>query len=153
MTVVPSGVVSVAGCHVLPASVETSTPATTPPPLSVALPVIVVLAPSCRFAPAVGEMIVELGAVVSEDGVAATSPLDNVFGWAPMSASRLTVACCIFGSGALPLGSVLPSPHALVLSSPHAHCTVPAPNTSAPLGARSSVRWCVAVWLLATLVP
>jgi hypothetical protein len=35
----------VAGCHVLPPSVEISTPATTPP-LSLAVPEIVVVAPS-----------------------------------------------------------------------------------------------------------
>ena len=34
----------VAGCQVVPPSVETSTPATTPPPASVAVPVMVTLA-------------------------------------------------------------------------------------------------------------
>ena len=52
-----------------------------------------------------------------------------------MSASRLTVACCIatLGAGRSPSCS---------LSSPQDHCTVPAPNTSAPLAWRYSVRWC-----------
>ena len=62
-----------------------------------------------------------------------------------MSANRFTVACCMLGSGGLPLGSVLPLFQALVLSRPQAHWTVPAPNTSAPLGARYRVRWWVRV--------
>ena len=43
-----------------------------------------------------------------------------------MSANRFTVACCMRASGAL-------APRSCVSSSPHDHCTVPAPNTSAPL--------------------
>ena len=66
--------VNVAGCQVLPPSVETSTPATTPPPASVAVPVIVTAAPSWRFAPTAGEVIVELGGAVSVDAVAARQP-------------------------------------------------------------------------------
>ena len=46
LTVCSAGVVSVAGCQVAPPSVETSTPATTPPPVSVAVPVIVTALPS-----------------------------------------------------------------------------------------------------------
>ena len=42
----------VAGCQVVPPSVETSTPATTPPPVSVAVPLIVTDEPSARSAPA-----------------------------------------------------------------------------------------------------
>ena len=38
-----------AGCHVVPPSVETSTPATTPPPVSVAVPEIVIGEPLARF--------------------------------------------------------------------------------------------------------
>ena len=46
LTVCAVGIVMVAGCQVLPPSVETSTPATTPPPVSVAVPVIVTALPS-----------------------------------------------------------------------------------------------------------
>ena len=60
-----------------------------------------------------------------------------------MSANRLTVACCITGSGAARRRPVVAP--ALVTSSPHAHCTVPAPKTSAPGGAWYIVRWCVCV--------
>ena len=57
--------VPVAGCHVVPPSVETSTPATIPPPVSAAVPLIVTLAPSPTLAPGAGELIVE----VRDDGV------------------------------------------------------------------------------------
>ena len=50
-----------------PPSVETSTPATTPPLVSVAVPVIVTALPSAIEAPDAGEVIVELGGVVSVD--------------------------------------------------------------------------------------
>ena len=63
-----------AGCQVEPPSVDTSTPATTPPPVSAAVPVIVTFVPSVTFAPAAGDVIVEVGAVVSVDFVARTSP-------------------------------------------------------------------------------
>src|SRR5450755_2226254 len=98
-----------AGCQVVPPSVETSTPATTPPPASVAGPVIVTLLPSARLAPATGERIVELGGVVSLDALVAVNPCSSVAGCAPMSASRLTVACCIFTSGALLGTNALPA--------------------------------------------
>ena len=48
-------------------------------------------------------------------------------------------------TGALPLGSVVSSPQASKFSSPHDHCTVPAPNTSAPLGARYRLMLWVSV--------
>ena len=112
---------------------ETSTPATTPP-VSAAVPLMVILAPSPTVAPPAGEVIVEVGAVVSVDAVAAVSPEISAYGCTPMSANRFTVACCMLRSGVPP-----------ALSSPHDHCTVPAPNTSAPLGARYSDRWWVAV--------
>ena len=79
--------------------------------------------------PEAGEVIVETGGVVSAEAVAVVSPVRMVAGWAPMSANRFTVACCIAVSGVVVLTSWLPS-------SPHDHCTVPAPNTSAPLAAR-----------------
>jgi hypothetical protein len=47
--------------------VEISTPATTPPPLSVAVPETVILAPSATALPAAGEVIFEVGGVVSVD--------------------------------------------------------------------------------------
>src|SRR5262249_15429863 len=105
--------------------------ATTPPPASVAVPVIVTEEPSDKLAPAAGEVIVDVGGVVSVDAVAGVSPDMSVAGCAPMSADRVTVACCLAGL-VLPPAVADPVP----LSRPHAHCTVPAPNTRAPLGAR-----------------
>src|SRR5262249_21465397 len=84
-----------AGCHVAPPLTETSTPPTTPPPPSVAVPLMVTVLPWVRIEPPVGETIVEVGAVVSVDAVAATSPAWRVAGCTPMSANRFTVACCI----------------------------------------------------------
>src|SRR6185312_949719 len=116
-------VVPVAGCQLAPPSVETSTPATVPP-TSLAVPLIVTDAPSATLPPGAGEVIADDGAVVSVDAVAIWIPEIGVAGCAPMSANRLTVACCMVTSTALPV--VEPS-------RPHAHWTVPAPNTSAPL--------------------
>src|SRR5215470_19852646 len=119
-------VIVVAGCQVVPPSVETSTPATTPPPASAADPLIVTAAPSDSVAPEDGDVIVEVGAVVSADAVAAVSPDISVAGCTfPMSANRFTVACCMAES------VLFDNPP---LSRPHDHCTVPAPNTSAPDG-------------------
>src|ERR1700690_1095216 len=83
-----------AGCQVVPPSVETSTAATVPP-VSVAVPVIVVWVPACTVPPETGEVMVELGGVVSVDFEAGTKPDCNVVGWTPMSANRLMVACCM----------------------------------------------------------
>src|SRR4051812_26472025 len=127
-------VVPLASCQVVPPSVETSTPATDPPPVSVAVPVSVTFAPSATVAG--GFVIVDVGAVESVDGDAATRPVCSVVGWAARSARTLTVACCMLRSGVA---------FALKSSRPHAHCTVPAPKTRAPLGARYIVRLCVAV--------
>jgi len=44
-------------------SVETSTAATTPPPVSAAVPLIVTVSPPFSCLPAVGEVIVAVGAV------------------------------------------------------------------------------------------
>ena len=90
----------VTGCQVEPPSVETSTPATTPPPLSVAVPLIVTVLPFANVAPADGEVIVEVGG----GGVGGLRGRRQVripacAGCAPMSASRLTVACCMIGLG------------------------------------------------------
>jgi hypothetical protein len=52
-----------AGCHVDPLSVETSTPPTTPPPLSLAVPEIVVGKPHVNVTPDEGEDMIEVGAV------------------------------------------------------------------------------------------
>src|SRR5664279_2643210 len=86
-------VVPVAGCQVEPPSVDTSTPATVPPE-SLAVPLIVTDVPSGTVPPGAGEVIVEVGAVVSVEAVAAWMPEIGVDGWAPMSANRFTVACC-----------------------------------------------------------
>src|SRR5262245_59416948 len=100
-----------------------------PPPASLAVPVIVTVVPLWMFAPPTGEVIVEVGAAASLDADAATSPGWSVPGCAPMSASRLTVACRMLGSGVTATLLLFPS-------RPHDHCTVPAPKTSALLGAR-----------------
>src|SRR5262249_39843673 len=96
--------VPVAGCQGWPPSVETSTPATTPPPVSLAVPETVTRAPSARLAPGAGAVIVAVGAVLSVDAVATTRPVMSWYGCAPMSANRLTVACCMVRSAALRLG-------------------------------------------------
>src|SRR3954462_16031137 len=134
-----------AGCHVAPSSVDTSTPATTEPPEAAAVPLTVTVAPSATEAPAAGAVTVEVGGVVLVEAAAGARPAIRVAGWASMSARRLIVACCMLRSTA-----VLPG---LLGSRPQAHCTVPAPNTRAPLGARYSERWWVAVWLSATVEP
>ncbi len=79
MTEVGSDMV-VTGCQVVPPSVETSTPATTPPPESVAVPLMVTAEPSRQVRVCAGEVIVEVGAVVSADAVAAVSPGIRVSG-------------------------------------------------------------------------
>src|SRR5207247_7504147 len=61
-----------AGCHVAPPSTETSTPATSPPPKSVALPVIV--ADCCTVKVAPGRLIVDTGNAASMDCESATRP-------------------------------------------------------------------------------
>ena len=64
-----------------------------------------------------------------------TPGVDSVAGCTlPMSANRFTVACCIARSVGPP---ALPDP--VPLSRPHAHCTVPEPNTRAPLGPRCTL--------------
>ena len=95
-----------AGCQVVPPSVETSTLPTWPPPdspaTSVAVPLIVTGAPLATLEPSSGELITELGGAVSVEAVAPTRSPCSVSGWAPMSASTLTVACCMRGSGVEP---------------------------------------------------
>ena len=115
------------------------------------MPEIVTRVPSAIAAPAVGLVIVVLGGPASVDADAGAMPLISVVAWAPMSANRLIVACCITGSGAEAGGLLALQPW--LTSSPHAHCTVPAPNTSAPDGALYIVRWCVWVVGEATLLP
>ena len=82
--------------------------------------------------------MVEAGGVASVDVVARLSPDCRVPGWTPMSASRLTVACCILGSAA-------ELPRSWTASRPHAHWIVPAPKTRAPLAALYMVKEWVAV--------
>src|SRR5262245_62095555 len=59
-----------AGCQVVPPSTEISTPATAPP-VSVAVPVIVTAVPTCTPE---GGLMVDVGATVSVEEVAATNP-------------------------------------------------------------------------------
>src|SRR6185295_18938347 len=86
--------------HVAPLSTETSTAATTPP-TSLAVPVIVTGLPLWACAPIVGDVITEIGAITSLDGIVAirgrfgSAPVCSVAGAAPMSASRVIVACWI----------------------------------------------------------
>ena len=115
--------------QVVPLSVDTSTPATRPPPASVAVPVMVTGVPTGRVAPAAGEPIAVVGGVVSVEAVAAVSPLRSVSGCTPMSANRFTVACWAAVSGAADPRSWFPS-------RAQAHWIVPALKTSAPLAAR-----------------
>ena len=128
----------VARRHVSPSSIETSTPPTRPPPLSIAVPVIDRTRANwqdvtrrrrgdrrrrrewCR-----------------STGVAIVSPGRMVAGWTPMSANRLTVACWAAGSAGR-------GPRSCLSSSPHDHWIVPAPKTSAPLAWRYIVIECVA---------
>jgi hypothetical protein len=58
--------------------VETSTPATTPPPASDAVPVSVTRAPSATVVG--GAVIADVGGVLSVEGEAATSPASRVAG-------------------------------------------------------------------------
>ena len=90
--------VPVAGCQEPPPSVEYSTPATTPPPVSEAVPVTVTRVPFGWVDPAAGVAMLTVGPVVSVDLVVATRPDIKVVGWALMSANRLTSACCMRGS-------------------------------------------------------
>jgi len=124
-------VVPAAGSQEAPPSVDTSTPETRPPPESAAVPAIVIDEPAATDAPLAGEVIVEVGGARSVDAVAATRPscTCSVPGCAPMSAKRLTVACCIRRSA----GS---EPRSCDASRPQVHWTVPAPKTSAPLAWR-----------------
>src|SRR5688572_1657926 len=82
-----------AGCQVLPPSVETSMPATTPP-TSLAVPLITT--EFCgTFAPEAGVVIVTVGAVLSLDALCADSPGCRLAGCTFMSANWFTVACCM----------------------------------------------------------
>src|SRR5213078_4804543 len=81
-----------------PPSTDTSTPPTTPP-TSVAVPVIVTTLPACTVDPAVGDVIVDVGAATSVEAVAATRPDCSEPGSACISAKRLTVACLMATSG------------------------------------------------------
>src|SRR6266545_8249472 len=58
-------VVPVAALKVAPPSTDTSTLATVPPPASLAAPVMLTVVPIPTFAPAVGNVIVEVGRTVS----------------------------------------------------------------------------------------
>src|ERR1041384_939834 len=60
--------------HVVPPSVDTSTLVTTPPPASVAVPVIVIGVPPCTAAPLAGKVMLDVGAVESSEAEAPTSP-------------------------------------------------------------------------------
>ena len=73
----------------VPPSSETSTPPTRPPPVSVAVPLIVVASPLSTFAPAPGELIWELGGAVS---VEASFELTAVLSAGPVQVRGMEVA-------------------------------------------------------------
>ena len=100
-----------------------------PPPASELVPLIVTLVPALIEAPGAGEVMIDVGAVTSLDGVAGVRPASSVAGRTSMSANRLTVACFIRASAAV-------LPRSWLASRPQDHWTVPAPKTRAPLGAR-----------------
>src|SRR5215468_2172134 len=58
-------VVPVAALKVTPPSTDTSTRATVPPPISLAVPVMLTVVPVDTVAPSAGDVIVEVGGVVS----------------------------------------------------------------------------------------
>jgi hypothetical protein len=58
-------VVPVAALKVAPPSTDTSTRATDPPPVSLAVPVMLTVTPANTVAPAVGKVIAEVGADLS----------------------------------------------------------------------------------------
>ena len=126
-----------AGCQVDPPSTETSTPPTTPPPESVALPVMFAATPAGSEAPAAGVRMVDTGGVVSVEAVAGVSPAWSETGCAPMSANRLTVACCMRTSVVAPRLA-----RSWFASRPHDHWYEPEAKTSAPLACLySESRW------------
>src|SRR5262249_46264209 len=109
----------------------------TTPPASDAVPLTVTGDPLATVAPAAGAVTAEAGGVASVEAVAGTRPDCRVVGWTPMSARRLTVACCMVRWGVTgPQCGTLAGPRT---SRPQAHCTVAALNTRAPLAARYRV--------------
>src|SRR5579864_4003763 len=72
-----------AGCQVEPPSIETSTPPTTPPPASVAVPVTVTGIPAETVPPGSGNVIEDVGAKVSEEAEAGVRGDCNVAGCTP----------------------------------------------------------------------
>src|SRR3954470_24021737 len=105
-----------------PPSVDTSTPPSTPPALSLAVPTMFTSALADTLAPEAGEVMLELGGAASLEALAATRPLIRVGGGTPMSANKFIVACCMRTS--------TPTVPSGLPSRPHDHCTVPAPKTS-----------------------
>ncbi len=102
------------------------------------MPVRVTLVPLAWVDPAAGLVMVAVGPVVSVDFVAATRFVASVAGCTPMSAKRLTCACCMRASAVAP-------PRSWLSLSPHVHWMEPALKTRAPLEARYMVRWWVVV--------
>src|ERR1700704_4665632 len=90
-----------AGCQVVPPSTETSTPPTTPPPASVAVPVMATGMPADPSPPGSGNGREDVGARVWAEADAEVRGDCKVAGCTPISANRLTVACCIDASGVL----------------------------------------------------
>jgi hypothetical protein len=89
----------VAGAHVAPLSTLTSTAPTEPPPTSTDVPLTLIVLFVGTTAPSSGKPIVETGGERSPVAVLATRPGWIVVGSAPISANRLSVACCIAGVG------------------------------------------------------
>jgi hypothetical protein len=101
-------VVPVAALKVAPPSTDTSTRATVPPPASLAVPVMLIAAPVNKAAPALGDVIVEVGGVTSWTvtvicaGGSCTFPL--------LSTARLLIVACpgVAGVVQLKLHEVVP---------------------------------------------
>ena len=133
--------VPAAGCHVCPPSVDTSTPATWPPPASVAVPAIVTAVPFDDGRARRGERDHRgrRGSVGRSDGRHQLR----------LERRRLRAHVCEEVHRRLlhpsrPAGAAGSTLNTSCTSSrPQAHCTVPAPKTSAPLGSpiqRQGVR-------------
>src|SRR6516164_2573471 len=82
-----------------------------------------------------GEVITAVGGVWSLEAWASTRLACRVPGWTPMSANRLTMACCTAAlTGAVSGASPTLAPKgAYWFDKPQDHITVPAPKIKAPL--------------------
>ena len=108
-------------------------PGDLPPPLSLAVPEMVTVRPSSTAAPCAGLVIVDVGRrrVASTQGVGDEAGHERRRLRAHVG-EQVDGRLLHDGVWVAPGGTPL-TPQALVVSRPHAHCTVPAPKTMAPL--------------------